>query len=51
MNKPGPILTQEVKKENINAFPTTTNIYCTSHLNRITQAANQQVNKLQHQVG
>ena len=32
-NKPGPILTQEEKKENENAFPTTTDVYCTSHLN------------------
>ena len=30
-NKPELVLTKEEKKENENAFPTTTNIYCTSH--------------------
>ena len=42
---------QEEKKRKQNAFPTITNVYCTSHLNRISQATNCQVNKSHHQVG
>ena len=42
---------QEEKKTKQNAFPTITNDYGTSHLNRIDQATNCQVNKSHRQVG
>ena len=50
-SKPEPVLTKKRRKKNQNAFPTITNVYCTSHLNHISQATNCQVNKSHHQVG
>ena len=41
---------QEQKKTKQNAFPTITNVYCTSHLNHIAKATNHQVNKSHRQV-